>query len=185
MEFWIFLLCVIVLFLAYSYLRCFVKRLVCLGKIRRLCRKKHYRIVGTHLLWFLGSRHADRCDCYIETPNEVYAVKLFGLPRRQTVLILKENGEYVIRSFLALLPFVHFTFHTKPRAMPVYDFRHDYRDEWEIKTPHHILLTNPTPMEIRRQPSRSGEVIIGTGDVVNGMEIASLPGFLGMLECAI
>ncbi|MBQ7321095.1 MAG: hypothetical protein IJW99_03265 [Clostridia bacterium] len=185
MEFWIFLLSLIVLFLAFPYLRCFVKRLICFGKIRRLCRKKQYRLFGTHPLWFLGGKHSVRCDCYIETPSEVYAVKLFGLPRRLTVLILKDNGTYVIRSFMAWLPHVRFTFHSKPRRIPVYDFRYKYRDEWEIKTPHPILLIHPVSMEIRRAGQSGGEVIVGAGDTVNGMELESLSRFLGMLEDAV
>ena len=63
MEFWIFLLCVIVLFLAYPYLRCFVKRLVCLGKIRRLCRKKQYRVSGRTLYGF--SEAGTRTDAIV------------------------------------------------------------------------------------------------------------------------
>ena len=185
MEFWYLVFGVAVLFAALPYLRCFLKRLVCLSKLSRICRKKNYTLHQGHLFWFLGSKWGKNCDCYIETPNEVYAVKLFGMPRRQTVLILKESGEYVIRSFVAILPHVRFTFHTKPRTVPIYDFRARYRDAWEIKTPHHVLLVHPTSMEIRRQPNRGPEAIVGNGDTVNGMEIASLPGLLGALECAI
>ena len=185
MEFWIFLFGVIVFFTAFPYVRCFVKRMICLRKIRRICRKKQYTLYRAHPLWVLGYKRGRICDCYIETPNELFAVKLFGMPRRLTVLILKESGEYVIRSFLAILPFVRFTFHTKPRRMPDYDFRTHYRDAWEIKTPHHILLIHPTSMEIRRQPLRGGESIVGSGEVVNGMELYTLSGFLGALECAV
>lgn len=185
MEFWIFLFGIVAFFVVFPYIRCLVKRMICLRKIRQVCRKKQYTLYRTHPLWILGRKGGGICDCYIETPNEIFAVKLFGMPRRLTVLILKESGEYVIRSFLAILPFVRFTFHTKPRRMPDYDFRARYRDAWEIKTPHHILLVHPTSMEICRQPLRGAERIVGRGEVVNGMELYALSGFLGALECAL
>lgn len=184
-EFWIFLLCVVATLGTFPYLRCLVKRLVSLRKLRRLCRQKQYHIVGTHPLWFLGGKHTTRCDCYIETPHEVFAIKLFGMPRRQTVLLLKGNGDYMIRSFLAILPFVKFTFHSRPRSVPMYDFRYRYRDEWEIKTPHPILLVHPVSMEICRLPTHGKEEIVGAGDVVNGMEIFSLSRLLARLEDAV
>ena len=182
MEFWIFLLGVIAFFAAWPYLRCLVKRVILAGKLRRVCRKKSLTLHPAHSLWFLGGKGAGRCDCYIETPTEVYAVKLFGMPRRPTVLLFRENGDYIIRSLFALMSFVTFTFHTKPKAMPVYDFRYRYHEEWEIKTPRRVLLVHPVSMEIRRQPDRSGEVILGAGDTVCGMEIQTLPRLLGALE---
>lgn len=185
MEFWIFLICVVALFLAYPYLRCFCKRLVCLYKLSRICKRKRFTLHGAHPLWFLGSKHARHCDCYIETPNQIFALKLFGMPRRLTVLIFRDGGGYVIRSFIAIMSFVCFTLHTKPKTMPVYDFRYRYREAWEIKTPHRILLIHPVSMEIRRQSRNGGERIVGAGDVVNGMEIYSLPRLLGTLENAI
>ena len=110
------------------------------------------------------------------------------MPRRPTVLIFKENGEYFIRSFIGLVSvgsLVRFSINGKAKGMPVYDFRYRYRDDWEIKTPRQILLINPISMEIRRQPQNGAEIIVGAGDVVNGMEIHSLPRFLGELENAI
>ena len=182
MEFRYFLLGVVALIAAWPYLRCLVKRMILASKLCRLCRRNHLTLHKTHPLWFLGGKRGRRCDCYIETPSEVYAVKLFGMPRRLTVLLLKSNGQYMIRSLFAIMSLVTFTFHTKPRSIPVYDFRYRYRDEWEIKTPHHVLLVHPVSMEIRRLPERSGEIIVGAGDTVNGMEIHSLPRLLGALE---
>ena len=56
MEFWIFLICAVLLFLLYPYLRCFVKRIQCAQKIRRVCREKGFHLHPTHLLWFLGHK---------------------------------------------------------------------------------------------------------------------------------
>ena len=186
MNFWYIPIGVIALIMLFPYIRCFFKRVICMTKIKRLCRKKRYQLHPTHPLWFLGNRRTQRCDCYIETPNEVFAVKLFGMPRRVSILVLKENGEYFIRNFIALISSIgqgiRFPIDSKPKPMPVYDFRYKYRDEWEIKTPRRVLLVNPVSMEFKRQPQHGSEVIVGAGDIVNGMEIDSLSRLLSDLE---
>ena len=134
MEFWYALIGIVAVIALFPYIRCFFKRLKCAYKIKRLCRSKNYKIHVTHPLWFLGSKHAKKCDLYIETANEVFAVKLFGMPRRLSILILKENGEYFIRSFIALISYgggIRFPINGKPKPMPAYNFRYKYRDEWE------------------------------------------------------
>ncbi len=171
-----------------AYIRCFFKRLVCMGKIKKVCRNKGYKIYPTHPIWFLGNKHSKKCDLYIETSNEVFSIKLFGMPKRLSILVLKENGEYFIRSFIALISYgggIRFPINGKPKSMPAYDFRYKYKNEWEIKTPRNILLVNPVSMEFRRQPQHGSEVIVGAGDIVNGMELDSLPRLLGDLESAL
>ena len=189
MEFWYALIGIVAIIVFFPYIRCFFKRLKCANKIKRLCQNKNYKIHATHPLWFLGSKHTKKCDFYIETANEVFAVKLFGMPRRFSVLVLKENGEYFIRNFIALISSIgqgiRFPIDSKPKPMPVYDFRYKYRDEWEIKTPRRVLLVNPVSMEFKRQPHHGGEVTVGAGEIVNGMEIDSLPRLLGDLESAL
>ena len=188
MEFWYALIGIAAVIALFPYIRCFFKRLKCANKIKRLCRSKNYKIHVTHPLWFLGSKHAKKCDLYIETANEVFAVKLFGMPRRRTILVFKGNGEYFIRSFIAFAPYgsaIRYPIDSKPKHLPLYDFRYKYKHSWEIKTPRRILLVNPVSMEFRRQPQHGGEVIVGAGEIVNGMEIDSLPRLLGDLENAL
>ena len=171
------------------FIRLFVKRIRCMKKIKKICNKRGYKTYETHPLWFFGSKHAKKCDLYIETANEVFAIKLFGMPRRFSILVLKENGEYFIRNFIALISSIgqgiRFPIDSKPKPMPVYDFRYKYRDEWEIKTPRRVLLVNPVSMEFKRQPQHGSEVTVGAGEIVNGMEIDSLPRLLGDLESAL
>lgn len=172
----------------FGYIRCFFKRLICRSKIKKICRKKGHKLHATHKLWFLGNKNSTKCDLYIETANTVFAIKLFGMPSRRTILIFKKNGEYFIRSFMAFISYaapIRFPMDGKTKAMPVYDFRYKYRDEWEVKTPRHILLVNPVSMEIRCQSQQGKEVIVGAGDIVNGMEIDSLPRLLGDLESSL
>ena len=188
MEFWCVLIGIIAFIILFPYIRCFFKRLKCASKISKLCHRKEYKLYPTHPFWFLGNKHTKKCDLYIETANEVFAIKLFGIPKRLSILILKENGEYFIRSFIALISYgggIRFPINGKPKPMPAYNFRYKYRDEWEIKTPRHILLVNPVSMEFKRQPHHSGEITVGAGEIVNGMEIDSLPRLLGDLESAL
>ena len=188
MEFWYVLIGFVALILLFPYVRCLVKRLICLSKIKALCKKHHYRQHTTHPLWFLGSKHTRKCDLYIETPNQVFAIKLFGMPRRLSVLVMKEDGEYFVRHYIAMISIgqgIRFPINGKVKSMPAYDFRYKYKEEWEIKTPRHILLVNPVSMEFRRQPRHGGEVLVGAGDIVNGMEIDSLPRLLADLESAL
>ena len=188
MNFLYVLISIVALIALFPFIRCFFKRLNCMSKIKKVCRSKGHKIYVTNPLWFLGSKHATKCDLYIETENEVLAIKLFGMPRRLSILVLKENGEYFIRSFITLISYgggIRFPINGKPKPMPAYNFRYKYRDEWEIKTPRRVLLVNPVSMEFKRQPHHGGEITVGAGEIVNGMEIDSLPRLLGDLESAL
>lgn len=183
-----FLICIIIALFLFPFVRLLFKRISCMAKIKKLCVKKNYHLHPTHLFWFFGSKHIRKCDLYIETDNQVFAVKLFGMPRRRTILVFQENGKYIIRSFIAFAPYgsaIQYPIDSKSKHLPQYDFRHKYRDEWEVKTPRRVLLVNPVSMEFKRQPHHGSEVIVGAGDIVNGMEIDSLPRLLGDLESAL
>lgn len=189
MYFGYFLIGTVALIIAFPYIRYFIKRLVCFYKIRQICQRKDYKLHKTHALWFLGSNRDKKCDCYIETPNEVFAIKLFGIPTRLTVLIFKENGDYFIRSFNSIISYfgasINFPINNPPKPLPTYDFHYKYKNEWKIKASRRILLINPTSMEFRHQNKNNSESIIYPGDLVNGMEICSLPRLLCNLENAI
>ncbi len=188
MKFWYVLICIIALIILFPYIRCFFKRLICMSRIKKLCRNKGYKMQATHPFWFLGSKHSNKCDLYIETANEVFAVKLFGVAHRPTNFVIKENGEYFIRSFI--VPISHgcgvpLHINGKPKPIPAYNFRYKYENESENKTPRNVLLVNPVSMELRHQPHHGDETIVNAGDIINGMEIYSLPQFLGALEKAL
>lgn len=186
--FWYAVGTLVLVVIAYPYLRCLYKRLALARKIKTVCKKKGHALHKTHLFWFLGSKQTTSCDFYVEGANEVFAVKLFGMPKRLCTLIFNEDGSYFIRRFIAFLSYdasaVRFPIDGKAKAMPSYDFRFRYRNEWEIKTPRRILLVHPVSMEIRRRSLRGNETIVGAGEIVNGMEIDSLPCLLNDLEHA-
>ena len=188
MKFWYTLTCIIALIILFPYIRCFFKRVICMVKIKKLCRNIGYKMQVTHPFWFLGSKHSKKCDLYIETASEVFSIKLFGVPRRFSILVFKENGEYFIKNYIAFISYgsrILLPFNSKPKPITTYNFRYQYKNEWESKSQRNILLVNPVSMELRHQPHHGGETIVNAGDIINGMEIYSLPQFLGALEKAL
>ncbi len=185
MKFWFVLSGIVALIVLFPFIRCFFKRLICAAKIKRMCQRKNLATHPMHPLWFLGSKKTKNCDLYIETPTQVLSVKLFGAPRRLSILTLKENGNYFFRSYIVLVSYgagFHVPFDGRERAMPSFDFRYQYKEAWDGKDIRNILLTNPAPMEFRYQPRHGGENIVCVGDTVNGMQLYSLQHLLRELE---
>lgn len=179
-----FVLLVIALIILWAYVRCFFKRVKCLISIRRMCRKNGFRLSVKHPLWFLGSRYARRCDCIIQTPGEVFGVKLFGCLWPLKQLILRAYGEYVFRGFSKFLGFILNFIDSWPHPLPAYRFSLPRARLPEGTPVRRILLVNPMPMDILMQPNNGQEEISGTGDMICGMEIASLSHLLRIVENA-
>ncbi len=185
MEFWYVLIGITAFSLLFPYIRCFFKRLTCMTKIQKICKRKGYPMHKNHPFWLFGNKYAKRCDFYIETSNEIFAIKFFGVPRRRCVLIIKENGEYFIRRFVAMISYgsvKRFSINGKSHPMPAYDFRYRYRDEWKMKNPRNILLISPVSRDFGKQSKYGRDVIVSAGDIINGMEIDSLDRLLEDLE---
>lgn len=185
MNFWLVLLGIIAFVILFPFIRCLFKRLICVAKIKRMCKRKSLVAHPTHPLWLLGSKNAKKCDLYIETPTQVFAIKLFGAPRRLSILTIKENGNYFFRSYIVLVSYgagFHIPFDGREKKMPRFDFRYKYQDMWYEKDTQDILLANPAPVEFRYQPNHGAESIVCVGDTVNNMELSSLQHFLKELE---
>ena len=196
------LMCVVgigIVCFCFPYIRCFLKRLSLLSKIKNACREKGYRLQGTHLFWFLGGKSGKRCDCTIETAEEVIAIKLFGMPRRRRVLVFTEKREYFTRILVGMLLLIRESFDSKAKQLPEYDFTcADYKASDDKKF-RKILLVNPVPMEMLMQTERgresklspfpmenmpkenAKETILSPGDEVYGMEVANLSWLLKKL----
>jgi len=168
---------IILLVVMYPYIRCFRKRWKCFRKVKRFCKKQKYKLHATHKFWFLGRKCDKACDFYIETDKDVYAVKLFSMLHRTSMLIFREDGTYLIRRFMGVL-WIRFFWNSKLIPLVGYDFRHRFKDEWRLKTPHNILLINPISMDIFRQYINGYEDAVGVGDELYGMKIFSLSRFL-------
>ena len=170
-----------IVWFCFPYIRCFLKRLSLLFKIRKVCRKKGYHLSEAHPLWFLGDKKGKNCDCMIETEEELFAVKLFSMPRRRRVLVFTENKKYFIRMSLILVGIfgnlclrIREAFDGKAKSFPEYDFSFDYKADSNNKVLRRILLVNPVPMDMLRQVENGMEIVVSPGDVVYGMEVANL-----------
>ncbi len=188
MKFWYAAGIVALAAIAFPFFRFVFKRLKCARQLKAVCKNKDFRIITRNPFWMFGGKHGGKCDLYIETPNEIYSVKLFGMKKRRSVLLLWEDGRYSVRNFIAVISFgtaIQYPIDSKAKDMPVFDFRYRFKDEWEVKTPHNVLLVNPVSMEFRRKKASGAEDLLGDGETVNGMRICSSPGLLRNLENAI
>ena len=189
------LMCVVgigIVCFCFPYIRCFLKRLSLLSKIKNACREKGYRLQGTHPFWFLGGKSGKRCDCTIETAEEVLAIKLFGMPRRRRVLVFTEKREYLTRLLVGMILLIRDSFDSKANQLPEYDFTCVNKEASDDKKLRKLLLVNPVPMEMLMQAERgkesklspfpmenmqkenSKERILSPGDELYGMEVANL-----------
>lgn len=184
------------------YIRCLFKRLNLLFKIKKICREKGHRLLGTHSFWFLGGKNGNCCDCTIETAEEVLAIKLFGMPRRKRVLVFTEKREYFTRILVGMLLLIRESFDSKAKPFPEYDFAYAYANKAasDDKKLRKILLINPVPMEMLLQAERGKESklspfpmeniqkengkerILSPGDELYGMELANLSWLLKELR---
>ena len=184
----------------FPYIRCFFKRLTLRFKIMGVCREKGYRVQGMHVFWFLGGRNGKNCDCMIETANEIFAIKLFGMPRRKRILVFTEKKEYFTRIVAGVLLLIKEAFDGKARTFPEYDFACVNNKVSGDKKLRKILLVNPVPMEMLFRAERGKETklshfpmenllkenakesILSPGDELYGLEVANLTWLMKELE---
>lgn len=172
-----------ILFYVLPGLRFLCKRLHCAVRLTSLCRRHGFTLQGTHPMWFLGSRRFRRCDCVIETPQTVFAIKLFGVLHSARVLIFRETGEYFFRRYASILMFIFDAFDGTFRRLPEYDFTAG-EEVARGRVRRDMLLLSPIPMEVRFQPHSGQESVTGPGDDLFGMELASMSHLVRLLENA-
>ena len=182
------------------YIRCFFKRLNLHSKIQKVCRGKGYHLRGTHCFWFLGGKNGKCCDCTIETEEEVFAIKLFGVPRRKRILVFTEKKEFFTRILAGMLLLIRESFDGMARPFPEYEFTFADKAVAEGKRLRKILLINPVPLEILYQKERGTETklshfpmenmpkdnakesILSPGNELYGLEVANLSWLVKELE---
>ena len=191
MEVVLFVLGIVLVFYLYPYLRTGVKRVLMVRKLKKSCRENGHTLVTTHRFWMFAHRLGKNCDFYIETPDTVYAVKLFGMRKRSQYLIFPDENSFYVRNFIFVFsPYGAGRFYngssidhrdSKPRKIPDYNFRACFRDEWYLKSVCNILLLNPTCKEVHIGRV-SKESILDNGGVIAGMTLYTLSGLLGEME---
>ena len=173
---------VILLLLLLPLIRLLFKRIILLESIRKICKRQNFNIKPTYFLWVFGSNSVSKCNFFIETKNVIFSVKIFGVLKHKSILIINSNRTYSLRKRrpIALTSFANVD--SNPKFIPEYNFRFNYSPEWEIKSRRDILLINPVCKEVIYKNRNNKEILIGSGDVINGMYIYSLSRFLGVLE---
>lgn len=185
MDFWLTLVGIIAFIRLFPYIRCFFKRIICAVKITILCLRRKYILHPTHPLWFLGCKMFRKCDVHIETPKEVYSVKLFGTKKRSTMLVFQGNNKYFIRRFIVVIHYLCimlWPINSRLKTLPAYDFDYKYNGELGNKKQRRVLLVNPVVMRFRYRSDNGNESNVDDGDTVNGVEMHSLPNFLRSLN---
>ena len=185
MDFWIPIGIAVVLICAIPFLRVIVKRIAFFYQIKVYCKKRGLLLIPTHPFWFWAGRNTKKCDFYIESLHQVYAVKMFYVLRKNSTLIFRSDGKYSMRYYLAWMGLgagSRVPFYGKTKRMTVYDFRYQYKQSWELKTPRNILLVYPVCRDIRLQPTVGGEKMLGVGDMINGMEFFTLSHLFDEME---
>ena len=186
MEIRLYIIGIVIVCFCIPYIRCLWKRLNLLFKLKRICREKGYHLCGTHFFWFFGGKNGKDCDCTIETAEELFAVKLFGMPRRRHVLVFMANREFFTRSTIivggAWGKWIREVLESRAKAVPEYDFSLKHQSVPKGKKLRKILLVNPVPREMLMQEGNTKETILNPGDEIYGMEIMNMSWLLKKLR---
>ncbi len=182
MEFWLIIGSLIFILLLMPYIVYLIKRTVMYIKIRQVCKSRGFKVIPTRKICFLGSNSGPFCDFYIECPDKIFSVKLFGLPIRVAEIVFATDGTYFTRRYLNLIKFSSkYDTQRKPRVK--YDFRKNYRDEWADKATVNILLINPAVYrDLYIQLEHGAETIAGAGDTFENYRFECLSDFLNILK---
>ena len=181
MEYLLLSIILLLLIISPTFLRYIIKRIVLSCKLKKFCKTHNYSIIAAHKLWMFGFQNNNHNDFYIETPNDIYSVKLFGVLRRKYILIFTDSNEYLFRRAPAIRQMASPT-DGPVHQLPNFDFHHNYQNEWNEKVTHPVLLVNPVGVEVRSKSNRGVEEIISAGEMLNGMEIYSLASFTEHLQ---
>lgn len=166
--------------------RFLVKRLILAHKVKKLCRRKGFKLHKNGMFWLFGGKHGAACDFYIETRESVYSVKMFDM-RRNTELVFHDDGSYHVRRLTAMLVmggYVDLSADGEKKKFPRIDYRYHYRMDWEIKTPRPILLVHPVCREMRYIDGGKSRALT-VGQSFGGAKVYSLSRFLSDLEVSV
>ena len=152
MEFWVILGSIVLLLLLYPFIRLWIKRLILLKKLKKLCQNCQVVLMPLHRFWFLSSRRSAACDFLLQSERDVYAIKLFSLMRRRSALLFNAERKYTVRRFVILFSkfsSAAFQFDSKPKKLPDYEFEAVKDPSAKGKVFRHILLLHPCGIDVK------------------------------------
>ena len=173
----------------FPLLRLMCKRISFILRLRKVCREKEFTFTPLHRLWFFPLRGGNAFDFAVETRDDAYAVKLFGVWRRQDELRFGPADTYRIRHRLAFLSRfgegVALTLWESPeKPLPVYRYPGTMAESYAGKLWKPLLLMHPVGYSIRLVDSYGKEAELGSGDTAIRYPITSAFQFLESLRCA-
>ncbi len=168
MNGYFYILIILVVLLLWPYGRIFVKRLSFYRRLIAVCRKRSFKLTGTHFGWLFSPWWYKRYDFLLEGDRVLYPVKLFACPRRLDKLVFSSEKTFFFSKRMVLIGRTMPTtaaleIPTRTRTLPDYDFSIE-RDIWDVAEVKPILLLHPVCMEVRRD-SRSS---LGTESLTMG-----------------
>ncbi len=179
MEVLWFVLVLSLVIAAVPLLRFLIKRLTVRRKLEQICGQKGYILRPVHRCWYLGCRRRKTVDVFLETPDAVYAIKLFGMRKRGQFLVIGGDGTYRIRHFLNFISrgaTARLYWESKPKRFP------DYEQEISTAKPIvPVLLLSPVCLDVHRTPVNGAKSVISDGEEVAGMKLYSFAAFVRII----
>ena len=103
MKFLKYAVIVLVCVLTVHFLPFFIKRCKLYFRLKRECKSIGATLIGTHPLWFLGTRFGSSNDFYIEIQEKVFSVKLFSMNSRRKMLYFNDKGSFFFRKYTVFM----------------------------------------------------------------------------------
>ena len=166
----------------YRFIRFIIKRIALGIKLKRWCEKNGDTLVPAHFMWIFGTKRGSGFDCYVDSCDAVYAIKLWNTRGKTEEVIFMPDGKWLSRIYTRPvgrgLNVLWFWRDTKERMLPEYDVTYQSR-----KPIIPILLVNPVPWEIHCDDSPMSH-LPGSFGQFDGMHVYSLYNFItgGALE---
>ena len=76
------------------YVRIFCKRISLYVRLRRICRKRNFKLYGTHFGWLFSPWWYPHHDFVVEGDHEIFPVKLFASKSKTRRLVFTNDGSF-------------------------------------------------------------------------------------------
>lgn len=180
---------IILVLLLLPYVRIFIKRISLYIRLRRICRKRSFRLQGTHFGWLFSPWWYPRHDFVVEGDHTVYAVKLFASKSKTRKLVFTADGSFYWVKRMVLMgrtvpTLAELEIPGSPRRLPAYDFYVE-TDTWSTACIKPVLLVNPICHEFKREyveTNAKKEELLGSWERLGNLYLCSSNRFLDELE---
>ena len=177
MKVFIVILCLVLLYVVYPYVKIFFKRLILFFKLKRLCKRNGFTLVKNKIFWFLGRNGSSKYDFFIETKEKIFKVKLFSVKYKVSFLFFRSDSIYYTERYITPVPRVFIPITSLKKRFPEITEDFEKKDEWYIKREISVLLLNPVCTEVYFDRK-----VLLVGENLYGMRFNSYKTFKRLLE---